>query len=189
MISLIVMLIVYLGHNYYTKYNKKSSSNITDKIDNNNSNEVKKNDIDTVEYNGYVYIVPGDVGYDFFIDGDEIMLHLYNNIDKWGGNIRILDKNKYNGALSDYDKLGDELKNDSNIITNKRFIIYINTGKDKPILINHQFGKFCVVNSNITGIVASIVGISIPVVLITDFSRTIIARGISEKLSALLIIK
>ena len=121
MILMIIGLIGYLIFNYVTNY----TNNII------NTNNVIENNIDydddssyySANYEGYSYILPDETFYKLQSGEDgKSILNIYNNSDKWGAIIRVIDKSKYDKDLFiNYDKLEEMLKNDGkNRVENKK---------------------------------------------------------------------
>ena len=114
LVALLVLLVGYLVYNYFTKYYGVSNNEVninTNTLENEITNEVE-NIVNMVTYNDYFYVLPDNVHYDIITDGNK--LHLYNNDDKWGATIRLIDKTKYEDVFDNNDKLTERVKNSVN---------------------------------------------------------------------------
>ena len=74
----------------------------------NNSTEIDNNKY--AYYKDRGYIIPNDVDYDITKKDNEELLHLYNNTDKWGATIGLIDKSVFNGIFDNPDKLEETIK-------------------------------------------------------------------------------
>ena len=107
MLTLIVLLLGYLTYNYFINYKEVDNNKNNNIIENNiKLNENNENEFNTVEYNNYVYVMPKEVEYDYYIRDEKMILHLY--------------KNKYKSFTYDYDKIEKALKYNDNIMVKNR---------------------------------------------------------------------
>ena len=119
LVVLVVVIIGYLSYKYFTGYygekteNNDYSSNVVNAVD---------EPVDsTINYNGYTYLLPFNIFAKVELKDDINVLHIYNNVNKWGAFVEVFYIDEKSSSLyTDYDKLEENLIKNGYNIRNKK---------------------------------------------------------------------